>query len=147
MRRPSTHVPHAELSIVADGHSCTASCTRRVPVRLESGNSTDRMTVQSRVRRAQIVLLGVSVGPGAEDFTLQPLNYRQPSDNVVMTCAAASADGRVFLGGADGHLYELQYSVGGAKKACPYTFSPAPAGVAPSTSCVCRLHVRGEPLS
>ncbi len=64
----------------------------------------------------QIVLLGVSVGPGPEDFTLQPLNYRQPSDNVVMTCVAASAGGRIFLGGADGHLYELRYSVGGAKK-------------------------------
>ena len=63
------------------------------------------------------MLLGVSVGPGPEDFTLQPLNYRQPSDNVVMTCVAASADGRIFLGGADGHLYELKYSVGGAKKA------------------------------
>ncbi len=74
------------------------------------------------------MLLGVSVGPGAEDFTLQPLNYRQPSDNVVMTCAAASGDGRVLLGGADGHLYELQYSVGGARKARLVNPAPSPAG-------------------
>ena len=71
------------------------------------------------------MLLGVSVGPGPEDFTLQPLNYRQPSDNVVMTCVAASGDGRIFLGGADGHLYELQYSVGGAKKVLSRPYSKA----------------------
>ena len=64
----------------------------------------------------QIVLLGVSLGPGPEDFTLQPLHYRVPSDNVVMTTVAAAVDGRVFLGGADGHLYELQYDVRGARK-------------------------------
>ncbi len=71
----------------------------------------------------QIAMLGVCMGPrkGASatplgddpyaELMLQALPlYALPSDNVIMTCAAASrVTGRVFLGGADGHLYELQY--------------------------------------
>jgi nuclear pore complex protein Nup155 len=69
------------------------------------------------------VLLGVciSAGPGGgggggggdayEALLLQPLPlYSLPSDNVIMTCVASSAAGRLFLGGADGHVYELQYA-------------------------------------
>ncbi|KAL4426022.1 hypothetical protein ABPG75_010038 [Micractinium tetrahymenae] len=66
----------------------------------------------------EIVLLGVccSRGPGGtgdecEELALQPLPlYSVPADNVTMVCVASTADGRIFLGGADGHLYELQYS-------------------------------------
>jgi nuclear pore complex protein Nup155 len=68
---------------------------------------------------AEVVLLGVCVGPAApgsgdafESLSLQPMPlYAAPSDGVVTTCAAASAKtGRIFLGGADGHVYELTYS-------------------------------------
>ena len=66
----------------------------------------------------QIVLLGVCptrrTFPGSRDggdITLQPLPmYTVASDNVVMTSVATSKTGRIFLGGSDGHLYELQYT-------------------------------------
>lgn len=41
----------------------------------------------------------------------QPLPlYAAPSDGVTMCCVAGGPGGRVFLGGADGHLYELVYA-------------------------------------
>ncbi len=77
---------------------------------------------------AEIVLLGVcparrggggaAAGPSASDpdgaapdeILLQPLPlYSIPTDNVVITCVASGVGGRVFLGGADGHVYELTY--------------------------------------
>jgi len=66
----------------------------------------------------QIVLLGVCTGPakGAaadayEELSLQPMPlYTLPSDNVMLTAFAASASGRLFMGGSDGHVYEIQYS-------------------------------------
>ena len=78
------------------------------------------------------MLLGVCVGPakpgGADAFetlSLQPMPlYAVPSDNVVMTCAATSgATGRIFLGGADGHLYELTYAAtdGWRRRRCAKT--------------------------
>ena len=65
---------------------------------------------------AQVVLMGVSVGPGPGDATLQPLHYRTSADGVIMTTVASTEMGRIFLGGADGHLYELKYTVGGMQK-------------------------------
>lgn len=73
--------------------------------------------------RAQIVLLGVCLAPGpggegvpsssSEEVTLQPLPlYAAPSDNVTMCAVAAGPNGRIFLGGADGHLYEVVYAAG-----------------------------------
>ena len=67
----------------------------------------------------EIVLLGVccSAGPSGvstddrEEITLQPLPmYSVPSDNVAMTSIACSPNGRIFLGGADGNLYEIKYT-------------------------------------
>jgi nuclear pore complex protein Nup155 len=65
---------------------------------------------------AQIVLLGVCISPSPaggdqyEQLSLQPMPlYSLPSDNVVMTCVASSAGGRLFMGGSDGNLYEIQY--------------------------------------
>lgn len=64
----------------------------------------------------QVVLLGVcparlSSSGGSGDITLQPLPmYCVPTDNVVMSCVSCSAGGRAFLGGADGHVYELNYN-------------------------------------
>lgn len=66
----------------------------------------------------EIVLLGVCTSPAKggssdayEQLSLQPMPlYSLPSDNVVMTCFAASDSGRIFLGGSDGHVYEVQYA-------------------------------------
>jgi nuclear pore complex protein Nup155 len=66
----------------------------------------------------QIVLLGVCTSPAKaggsdahEELSLQPMPlYSLPSDNVIMTCFASSASGRIFMGGSDGHVYELQYA-------------------------------------
>jgi nuclear pore complex protein Nup155 len=64
----------------------------------------------------QIVLLGVCISPSPaggdqyEQLSLQPMPlYSLPSDNVIMTCFASSAGGRLFMGGSDGNLYEIQY--------------------------------------
>ncbi|GFR52523.1 hypothetical protein Agub_g15096, partial [Astrephomene gubernaculifera] len=44
------------------------------------------------------------------DILLQPLPlYCIPADNVVFTCFASGPGGRIFLGGTDGHVYELTY--------------------------------------
>ncbi|KAF8069564.1 NUP155 [Scenedesmus sp. PABB004] len=72
----------------------------------------------ARRGRRQIVLLGVCTGPSRvgggdayEELSLQPMPlYSLPSDNTIMTCFASSAAGRIFLGGADGHVYELAYA-------------------------------------
>ena len=81
----------------------------------------------------QIVLLGICPTRQAggrtgspllgsdSDVALQPLPmYTVSSDNVVMTSVAATTTGRVFLGGSDGHLYELQYHAaeGWGRKRC-----------------------------
>jgi hypothetical protein len=61
-------------------------------------------------------MLGVvtSSRPGGaphEELSLQPLpQYTLPTDGVIMCCVASTASGRIFLGGADGHVYEAQYS-------------------------------------
>lgn len=68
---------------------------------------------------AQVVLLGVCISDldaAAGDLQLQPLPlYACPTDGVTMTCVSATAAGRVFMGGADGHLYELCYASGGSR--------------------------------
>lgn len=49
-------------------------------------------------------------GSAPDEILLQPLPlYSIPTDNVVITCVASGVGGRVFLGGADGHVYELTY--------------------------------------
>ena len=64
----------------------------------------------------EIVLLGVCTTGGAdglEELALQPLPlYAIPSDTVAMRCVTATAAGRIFMGGHDGHLYELVYTAG-----------------------------------
>jgi hypothetical protein len=58
-----------------------------------------------------IVMLGVCTsGRQHEELSLQPLPlYTLPTDGVIMCCCTATASGRIFLGGADGHVYEVQY--------------------------------------
>lgn len=60
----------------------------------------------------QVVLLGVCCGPSvADDITLQALPlYTLPTDGVTVVTVAATPRGRIFLGGANGHLYEVQYN-------------------------------------
>jgi nuclear pore complex protein Nup155 len=67
----------------------------------------------------QIVLLGVCCsgdsfgGNPYAEISLQPLpEYTIPTDGVTMTCITATEKGRIFLGGRDGHLYELLYTKG-----------------------------------
>lgn len=67
----------------------------------------------------QIALLGVSVGAPGGEVTLQPLHYRVPTDGVIMTTVASTEAGRIFLGGGDGHLYELKYTLAGLQKVHP----------------------------
>ena len=61
-------------------------------------------------------MLGVCISPSPaggdqyEQLSLQPMPlYSLPSDNVVMTCFASSAGGRLFMGGSDGNVYEIRY--------------------------------------
>lgn len=61
------------------------------------------------------------MGPTSGDATLQPLHYRTPADNVIMTTVASTEAGRIFLGGGDGHLYELKYTVSGMQKVMTYS--------------------------
>lgn len=69
---------------------------------------------------AQVVLLGVCLdtvpgggGEAAQELALQPLPlYTVPADNVTMCAVAATPDGRIFLGGSDGNLYEVLYEAG-----------------------------------
>lgn len=47
-------------------------------------------------------------------MTLTPLSgYTAAADAVSMYAACATACGRIFLGGADGHVYEVAYGRGG----------------------------------
>lgn len=63
----------------------------------------------------QIVLLGVCCSSGGTADRFQELSllqlpgYSMSADNVPMCAVASTADGRIFLGGSDGHLYELLY--------------------------------------
>jgi len=72
------------------------------------------------------VLLGVATAAGGggrgdpqHELSLQPLpEYSVPSDNVIMASVAGTAAGRIFMGGADGRLYELKYGGGGRGGKC-----------------------------
>lgn len=61
----------------------------------------------------QIALVGVNAkrdGNGNLEMTFINLeHFRVPSDDVMMTTTTCTPEGRIFLGGNDGHLYELDY--------------------------------------
>ncbi|XP_043704564.1 nuclear pore complex protein NUP155-like [Telopea speciosissima] len=74
----------------------------------------------------ELVLVGVcctarqdGTDPYAE-VSLQPLpEYAVPSDGVTMTCITCTDNGKIFLAGRDGHIYEMQYTTGsGWHKRC-----------------------------
>lgn len=64
----------------------------------------------------QLSILGVCCGPGsggdplAELSIVQLSGYSISADGVTMCTVASTPAGRIFLGGADGHLYEIVYS-------------------------------------
>lgn len=98
--------------------SCTASLTleRSTYDTTQSPNTATPLLLFELFPAVQIVLLGVCIssspsgGDQYEQLSLQPMPlYSLPTDNVIMTCFASSAGGRLFMGGADGHLYEIQY--------------------------------------
>lgn len=61
----------------------------------------------------QIALVGVNMNrDGNGNLEMTPINlehFRVPSDDVMMTTTTCTSEGRIFLGGNDGHLYELEY--------------------------------------
>ncbi|KAG6548318.1 hypothetical protein Mapa_010184 [Marchantia paleacea] len=67
----------------------------------------------------ELVLLGVccsASNDGGDQFaevSLQLLpEYTISTDGITMTCITTTEQGRIFLGGRDGHLYELLYTTG-----------------------------------
>ncbi|CAM6093107.1 unnamed protein product [Calypogeia fissa] len=67
----------------------------------------------------EIVLLGVCCSASSDggdpfaEISLQILpQYTIPTDGVTITCITTTEKGRIFLGGRDGHLYELFYTTG-----------------------------------
>jgi nuclear pore complex protein Nup155 len=61
------------------------------------------------VTPVEIRLLGVQLDSGSGDLTLHDTKLIFGSDQVNMLSTAASSDGRIFCGGQDGHIYELEY--------------------------------------
>ena len=61
----------------------------------------------------QISLVAVNLrrnDDGSTDLKLLNLElFTAPSDDVTMTAIACTPEGRIFLGGADSNLYELEY--------------------------------------
>ena len=61
----------------------------------------------------QIALVGLHINKdGNGNLEMTPINlehFRVPSDDAMMTTTTCTPDGRIFLGGNDGHLYEVEY--------------------------------------
>lgn len=61
----------------------------------------------------EVILLGIafSVNPstGKKEMSLYATGMSTPSDNINMLSVTGSRNGRVFLAGGDGNLYELAY--------------------------------------
>lgn len=64
----------------------------------------------------QLSLLGICCSPGngndpvAELSIVQLAGYSVSADGITTCTVASTPTGRIFLGGADGHLYEIVYS-------------------------------------
>ena len=54
-----------------------------------------------------LILLGLSVAPN--DITLYATDLSIPTDGIAMTDVVSMPDGRTFMVGSDGCLYEMQY--------------------------------------
>lgn len=54
-------------------------------------------------------LLGLGSGSGSTPHTLYITNMSVPSDNVAMRTIVGTEDGRIFMNGNDGRLWEINY--------------------------------------
>lgn len=61
------------------------------------------------VTPVEIRLMGVQLDSGSGDLVLHDTKLIFGSDQVNMLSVASSPDGRIFCGGQDGHIYELEY--------------------------------------
>ncbi|KAF9914439.1 hypothetical protein BX616_008291 [Lobosporangium transversale] len=57
----------------------------------------------------EVHLLGMSVGFGSTPHTLYITNMSVPTDNVAIKSIVGTADGRIFMNGNDGRLWEVDY--------------------------------------
>lgn len=62
------------------------------------------------VTPVEVVLLGVSIDDGSNELTLIPTDIVVSTDGVLMCKVVGTSNGRIFMAGLDGHLYELSYS-------------------------------------
>ena len=58
----------------------------------------------------EVTLLAISCDAKGENIRIIPTAYTMPSDNVTMVRVVGSQSGRIFMGGNDGNVYELDYS-------------------------------------
>ena len=86
----------------------------RLAVGLTQTQFTRDEVLSDRMKASmQIVLLGICCMPGGTDDPLEELSilplpdYSISSDNVTMCVVSSTPEGRIFLGGGDGHLYEI----------------------------------------
>ena len=59
----------------------------------------------------EIVLVGLSVSADRKDLQIYSTNMSIPSDNINMTQIVSSENGRIFMCGKDGNIYEFSYQV------------------------------------
>ncbi|CAD7700243.1 unnamed protein product [Ostreobium quekettii] len=65
------------------------------------------------VTRFQISMVALTLDYDGAGTVLEPLSlYRASTDNVLMTSVCTTPLGRIFMGGEDGHLYEVLYHTG-----------------------------------
>ncbi|KAF9360346.1 hypothetical protein BGX34_007836 [Mortierella sp. NVP85] len=57
----------------------------------------------------EVHLLGLAVGSGSSQHTLYITNMSVPTDNVAIRSILGTADGRIFMNGNDGRLWEIDY--------------------------------------
>ncbi|KAG0242522.1 Non-repetitive/WGA-negative nucleoporin C-terminal-domain-containing protein [Mortierella sp. GBAus27b] len=57
----------------------------------------------------EVHLLGLGVGSGSSPHTLYITNMSVPTDNVAIRSILGTADGRIFMNGNDGRLWEIDY--------------------------------------
>ncbi|KAG0042079.1 hypothetical protein BGZ83_000923 [Gryganskiella cystojenkinii] len=57
----------------------------------------------------EVHLLGVATGSGSTPHTLYLTNMSVPTDNITMRSIVGTAEGRIFMNGNDGRLWEIEY--------------------------------------
>ncbi|KAG0200792.1 hypothetical protein BGX28_006227 [Mortierella sp. GBA30] len=57
----------------------------------------------------EVHLLGLAVGSGSSPHTLYITNMSVPTDNVAIRSIVGTSDGRIFMNGNDGRLWEIDY--------------------------------------